>query len=151
MTKAVAFPLNARQERFAQEYAATGNATRAAITAGYSAKTAYATASRMLKYVKVAARIKELLSKAAERAEVTMESIARQLDDDRALARTEGQARVAIEATVQKAKLYGLFPDKGPGAVVKNNVHVTSAEAKARVARIFRAPTNGAKKRQRIH
>ncbi len=102
--------LNGRQELFAQEYAVTGNGTQSAITANYSAKTAYATASRLLKNVKVAARIKELQAKAAERVEVTMQSIAQQLDEDRALARTEGQARAALEATVQKARLYGLFP-----------------------------------------
>ncbi len=51
MTEVAAIDLNGRQELFAKEYAATGKGTQSAISAGYSAKTAYATASRLLKNV----------------------------------------------------------------------------------------------------
>ena len=58
--------LNAMQERFCLEYAADAksNATRAAVTSGYSAKTAYSQASRLLKSVEVKARIRELRQQA---------------------------------------------------------------------------------------
>lgn len=58
--------LNAMQERFCLEYAADArsNATRAAIAAGYSEKTAYSQASRLLKSVEVKARIRELRQQA---------------------------------------------------------------------------------------
>ena len=96
-------PLNARQERFAQEYAAAGNATQAAITAGYSARTAQEQGSRLLSNVMVATRVAEFQVKAAARAEVTMESIAQQLDDDRKLAHKERQAGACFGVTRQGA------------------------------------------------
>lgn len=49
--------LNPRQARFVDEYLVDLNATQAAIRAGYSAKTAEQTASRLLRNVKVAAAV----------------------------------------------------------------------------------------------
>ncbi|RWP64136.1 hypothetical protein [Mesorhizobium sp.] len=43
---------------------------------------------------------------------MTIESIARQLDEDRQLARELGQAAAAVNATMSKAKLYGLVTDR---------------------------------------
>ena len=45
--------LNPKQILFVQEYLKTSNMTQSAITAGYSARTAYAQASRLLKDVRV--------------------------------------------------------------------------------------------------
>ena len=50
-----------REQLFAREYLLDLNGTRAAIAAGYSAKTASQAASRMLRNVKVRALLKELL------------------------------------------------------------------------------------------
>ncbi|MBM6824801.1 terminase small subunit [Veillonella magna] len=52
--------LTPKQEKFCVEYLVDLNATQAAIRAGYSEKTAEATASRLLRNVKVKARIQEL-------------------------------------------------------------------------------------------
>lgn len=52
--------LNGRQERFCQNYAATGVAQRAAKEAGYSTTTARAQSGRLLANVGVATRIREL-------------------------------------------------------------------------------------------
>ena len=52
--------MTARQERFCQEYAKTGNATLSAINAGYSEKTANEQGSRLLANVKIQQRIREL-------------------------------------------------------------------------------------------
>lgn len=59
---------NARHERFAQAIAAGKNATDAYVSAGYEAKgnSAEAAASRLLRDVKVTARIAELQSRVAE-------------------------------------------------------------------------------------
>ena len=54
--------LSARQELFCLEYIRDGNATQAAIRAGYSPKTAYSTGQRLLKNVEVRARIDELMT-----------------------------------------------------------------------------------------
>lgn len=53
-------PLNSRQEAFAQLIADNNKPRYAAIEAGYSEKTADQISSRLLKNVKVAARVEEL-------------------------------------------------------------------------------------------
>lgn len=52
--------MTARQERFCQEYAKTGNATLSAISAGYSEKTAKQIGQRLLTNVDLMNRIREL-------------------------------------------------------------------------------------------
>lgn len=69
-----------QQKLFAYAYFNNGgNAAQAAIEAGYSAATAPQTASRLLKYVNVAALIAELNDKIKERAIATKEQIAAEL------------------------------------------------------------------------
>lgn len=53
-------PLSPRRERFCIEYAASGNATQAAIAAGYSPKAAAVEGVRLLRSAKVTARIAQL-------------------------------------------------------------------------------------------
>ena len=52
--------LNQKQKRFCEEYVRLGNATQAAINAGYSKKTAYSQGQRLLKNVEVQNYIAEL-------------------------------------------------------------------------------------------
>ncbi len=52
--------LNQKQKRFCEEYVRLGNATRSAIEAGYSKKTAYSQGQRLLKNVEVQNYIAEL-------------------------------------------------------------------------------------------
>ena len=56
--------LNAKQQRFCDEYLIDLNATQAAIRSGYSEKTAYSQGQRMLKNVEVKAYIDAELEKA---------------------------------------------------------------------------------------
>ena len=49
-----------RQERFCQEFVATGNASQSAISAGYSENSARAVSSRLLTNANVQERIREL-------------------------------------------------------------------------------------------
>ena len=58
--------LNEKQQRFADEYLIDLNATRAAMRAGYSEKTASAQAARLLKNVNVSAYIKERMAEQKE-------------------------------------------------------------------------------------
>ena len=77
--------LKAQQEAFCQAYVADlkRNATRAAISANYSEKTAYSQASRLLKSVEVKARIRELereaLAEAGFEGEVLKAVVMRQI------------------------------------------------------------------------
>ena len=67
--------LNPRQQRFCECFVACGNATQAAKEAGYSDRTAYAQASRLLRNVKVDTRIRELQDAAAKRSEITADRV----------------------------------------------------------------------------
>lgn len=53
--------LNIRQQKFALLYAETGNGTQSAIDAGYSAKTAYSIATRLLKKVEIQKMIQNVV------------------------------------------------------------------------------------------
>jgi phage terminase small subunit len=79
----VASDLTPKQEAFALAYVETGNATEAYRRAGYSPnmsdKTATEAASRLLKNSNVIARVDELRQKVAERHNVTVDKIVREL------------------------------------------------------------------------
>lgn len=55
-----AVPLNPKQMKWAEHYAATGNALQSAISAGYSAKSARSQSDRMLKNAEVMRYVAEL-------------------------------------------------------------------------------------------
>lgn len=59
--------MNARQEKFAQEWLKDFNATQAAIRAGYSKRTAYSQGQRLLKNVEVDQLIQQLKQQAYQR------------------------------------------------------------------------------------
>ena len=59
--------LTDRQERFCREYILDYNATKAAIRAGYSEKTAYSIGSENLKKPELLARVRELQKEQAEK------------------------------------------------------------------------------------
>ena len=71
--------LNERHQRFADEYLVDLNATRAAIRAGYSEKTASAQAARLLKNVNISAYIKKRMSEQQEDAIASADEVMRYL------------------------------------------------------------------------
>ncbi len=71
--------LNARQQKFVQEYQIDQVATQAAIRAGYSAGTAHVQGSRLLSNVKVREAIAKAQAKAAAKVEVTVERVVNEL------------------------------------------------------------------------
>lgn len=72
-------PLNARQQKFVDAYLAGGNATKAAISAGYSRKTARAIGPRLLKNVAISAEVERRLTKASDKTDVTVERTLREM------------------------------------------------------------------------
>ena len=64
-------PLNDRQERFCYEYVLHLNATKAAINAGYSEKTAYSIGSENLKKPEIRERIRQMQDNLAETAGIS--------------------------------------------------------------------------------
>lgn len=70
--------LERRQDTFIREFLVDGNATRAAITAGYSEKSAPAQASRLLKNANVSSQIAARQAKVASKIDITIEKIAQE-------------------------------------------------------------------------
>ncbi len=71
--------LTEKQKRFCEEYLIDLNATKAAIRAGYSEKTAEQTASRMLSFVKVQEQLNKLREQQSKRTEITADMVLREL------------------------------------------------------------------------
>ena len=103
-----------KMQRFVDEYIIDLNATQAAIRAGYSAKSAAQIADEILRKPQIRGAIEKRQGKIRERAEITLDDILRELDENRvaALSAKTPQAGAATAATVAKAKLLGLIVDK---------------------------------------
>lgn len=71
--------LNPAQRRFVDEYAISHNATRAAITAGYSQKTARSQGARLLANANISKALRKLLDKRAKKLEITQEMVLAEL------------------------------------------------------------------------
>lgn len=101
---------NPKHERFAQHRLKGETVDQAYESAGY--KPNRGNAARLNANESITARIKELQSKAAEKAEVTAADIAKQLDEDREFAQKNTHSSAAVSATMGKAKVLGLLSDK---------------------------------------
>lgn len=82
--------INQRKQNFVTEYILSGNATEAALKAGYSKKTAYSIGQRLLKNVEIMTEIKNHQETAANQAEINLIQIVKEIrqislkaDDDR--------------------------------------------------------------------
>lgn len=104
--------LTDKQQRFVTEYLVDQNATQAAIRAGYSERTARSVGSENLTKPDIAAAIAKAQTKIAKKVEVTVESLAGELEEARAIALVEKQSAAAVSATMGKAKLFGLIEEK---------------------------------------
>jgi phage terminase small subunit len=116
---------NARHEAFAHGLAKQQTADEAYANAGFAPNRG--NASRLKANESILARVAELQGKAAERAIVTVEDIARQLDEDRAFALECNSASAAVAATMGKAKVLGLIIEKAEN--VNLNYDVTDEPA----------------------
>lgn len=124
--------MNARQERFCLEYAASGNLYQSAVKAGYSDAYARGNASKLLENVSIKKRLQEIneklesdkIAQAAEMQAVLTSIIRQQLAEEVVV--TEGcgdgcsTARIVeknaslkdvISAVEKLAKMQGLFAD----------------------------------------
>lgn len=119
---------NNKHERFAQEWSKGMTAEKAYVSAGYSESRS--AASRLSANVNILSRVREIQSKAAQRTMVTIESLTLELEEARALALKEGQARAAVSATLAKAKLYGLGSETHRLTGVSINVQISPDDAK---------------------
>ena len=101
---------NAKRERFCQEFLVDLNATAAAERATY--KCANQKGPELTGIPEVAARIKELQAAAAERNEVTVDEVIRNLRESRDKAHEAKQISAAVQAEATVAKVAGLWLDR---------------------------------------
>ena len=72
-------PVTAKQQRFCEEYLIDLNATRAAIRAGYSPKSAKTNGPRLLENAGVRARVEAMMARLSRRTGVSAERVVREL------------------------------------------------------------------------
>jgi len=111
-------PLTPRQRRFVEEYLIDLNATRAAVRAGYSEKTANEQGSRLLANVKVAGAVRVGRDRQQQRTEITADWVLLRLRDE-AERTGEGASHSArVRALELLGRHLGLFdgPARGAGA-----------------------------------
>lgn len=108
--------LTPKQEKFAQVYVETGNASEAYrqsySTANFKPESINVNASKLLADAKVSLRIDELKALHARRHDMTVDDIRAMLIEDREFAREMETPAAAVSATMGMAKLYGHLRDK---------------------------------------
>jgi len=106
--------LTPKQSIFVDQFMSDFNATRAAISAGYSPKTAGAIGAENLTKPLISAAIKKRQAVLADAHDITLKSLLDELDEARsaALGADTVQSSAAVAATMAKAKLCGLIVDK---------------------------------------
>ncbi|GGA64859.1 hypothetical protein [Pelagibacterium lentulum] len=97
---------NAKHEAFAQGLAKGLSASDAYVEAGY--KRNRHNAASLSRKQHILTRVAELQAKAVKKVEVTIESLAAEYDEVRAIAIAEKQLGAANQSTAGKAKLFGL-------------------------------------------
>ena len=109
-------PLTPKQEAFAQCVAKSmtlADAYRHAYsTENYAPESIWVNASKTMSDAKVSQRVAELQEAAAERTLVSIQSITKELEEARMLAKDNSQPSAAVAASMGKAKVNGLLIDK---------------------------------------
>ena len=104
--------LTTKQEKFCKSFIETGNASEAYRQSYECQKMKGPTINRnavaLLDNSKIATRVGELQLNLQKKFEVTVESLSKELDEDRQLARSLGQPGAAISALNVKARIHGL-------------------------------------------
>ena len=143
--------LTVKQQKFVDEYIKTGNATQAAINAGYSKRTAGQTGGRMLKNVKISQKIREQMgelhkSKIPSLEEVLeffgrvvrgeeMTAVVRNGPDGEPMTVMKPPSeRARLEAAKELAKRFPASPELIEAQVAKAKADAKNAEAQAKVA-----------------
>ena len=118
--------LTDRQKEFVRQYLVDLNATKAAIRAGYSERTANAQAGRLLANVGIREAIENAQAKRARRVEIKAEDVLRGVIEVTTQARDSGDLKTALKGYELQGKHLGMWtervkqevsgPDGGPVA-----------------------------------
>jgi phage terminase small subunit len=133
--------LTVKQDEFARAYVETSCAStayrRAYDAEGMKDNSIHVSACNVLKNPKVALRVQQLMERIQKRHDVTLDSLTKELDEDREGAREAGQYSAAISAVLGKAKLHGLIVDKSKTDIMSDGkpiapiLNVTVGRAKS--------------------
>ncbi len=109
--------VNARQQRFVEEYLIDLNATQAAIRAGYSERTSYSQGQRLLKNVEIQSAIQSLQNTRSERTQITADKVLTDIELIKQDAmRCDGEKMINHAAALKACELQGknlkMFVDK---------------------------------------
>jgi phage terminase small subunit len=104
-------PLTPKQQTFVAEYLKDLNATRAAVRAGYSAKTAQEQSSRLLSNVMVAEAVQKAMDKRSERTQIDADYVLSGIRDVVEATR-QSQPMAALKGFELLGKHLELFTDK---------------------------------------
>lgn len=105
--------LTLKQRRFCDEYLANGgNATEAALAAGYSSKTAYSIGSENLNKPEIKEYLQVRGEQNAAKFEYTLREHVQDLDELADLAKRDGNLNAAIRAKELKGKVCGLYLER---------------------------------------
>lgn len=120
---------NARHETFAQGLAKGMTADEAYQKAGF--KPNRGNAATLKANQSILDRVTELQSKAIKKAEITVDSLAQELEEARAIALAEKQSSAAVSATMGKAKLFGLGVEKRHLSGTLQVINITAKQLEA--------------------
>ncbi len=110
--------LSQKQKRFGREYMVDFDVPAAYVRAGYSKKSARSAGGRLLRDPRMKAFIEELGVEAAERADLTIDSVLQNLREDRKAARAANQYGPAVRADELLGKYLAMFTDVSKNVVV---------------------------------
>ncbi len=110
--------LSEKQKQFGREYVIDRNTAAAYVRAGYAKKCAQSAGSRLLRDPRMKAFVAELGVEAAERADLTIDSVLKNLREDRKAAREAGQYGPAVRADELLGKYLAMFTDVSKNVVV---------------------------------
>lgn len=128
--------LTSKQEAFTRYFVETGNASEAyrrayQVSADTKPETIHKRASELLANGEVTGRVAMLQGKAAKKAEITVDSLAQELEEARAIALSEKQSSAAVSATMGKAKLFGLGVEKRHLSGTLQVINITAKQLEA--------------------
>tara|TARA_R110000868_G_scaffold342365_4_gene603201 strand:+ start:98 stop:499 length:402 start_codon:yes stop_codon:yes gene_type:complete len=101
-----------KQKRFVEEYLLDNNATQAAIRAGYSARTATKSSSKLMAKADIRNAIEARMTRIAEKIDITVAKVLEDLERVRGKAEAEDEFGNALRATELQGKYLKMFTDK---------------------------------------
>lgn len=104
--------LTPKRQRFVEEYIVDLNATQAAIRAGYAARSADVTGSRLLGNARVSAAVQEAQAARSKRTEMSQDWIIDHLRENVGAAKAEAQYNASNKALELLGKHLGMFTER---------------------------------------